>query len=359
MEQTASNLEVMPHERVTLAYAPSWVDRLTAWVDRRPGQAWLYYLAAMTLFYGAYLFVKWWEGGFPIVSSRTILLTIISALHYLGTIHYLDKAARDAMNRFRPVIDAPTPRVAELEYRLTTMPARMVWPVTLLGVLGASLLLAGVMSGVVVYPGLQIFTSMPATILECTAVVLTWIFFAICAYHTVHQMRTVSIIYTELSKVDLFNQGPLHAFARLAAYTAVAWVVPQYLWFTAGLQAAALGISVGFLSVAITLGVITFFWPLHGIHSLLAAKKEQLQGEAGRRLEKSLQMFAQTLDKDDMTALEATGVAMRNAEYERQIVDAIPTWPWPPGLLRGAATAFFLPLIIWAATRILERLFGS
>jgi hypothetical protein len=172
-------------------------------------------------------------------------------------------------------------------------------------------------------------------------------------------MHTVSVIYTELTKVDLFNQRPLHAFARLAAYTAIAWMAPQYFWFTAGLEGAALSVALGFLGIAMILGVITFFWPLRGIHRLLAAKKEQLQGEASRRLENSLQLFAQAFDKDELAAMDAIGKAISNAERERQIVDAIPTWPWPPGLLRGAATAFFLPLIIWAATRILERLFGS
>jgi hypothetical protein len=285
-------------------------------------------------------------------------LTITSAFCDLGVIHLLDKVARDAMTRFHPAIEAPTQRVAELGYRLTTMPARMVWLMTLLGALGGSLILAGIASGVLVYPGIILFASVPAAVLEATIVVLLWVFFIICAYHTVHQLRTVSIIYTELTKIDLFNPTPLYAFARLAAYTPLAWIAPQYFWFTARLEAVALQLALGFLSIAMILGVVTFFWPLYGIHRLLAAKKEQLAGEASQRLEKSLHLFAQALHKDDMAAMDAIGKAISNAERERQIVDAIPTWPWPPGLLRSALTAFFLPLIIWAVTRILERSFG-
>ncbi|MCC6455841.1 MAG: hypothetical protein IT328_12895 [Caldilineaceae bacterium] len=358
MEQTTTNVEVAPRDHVILPYSPSWVDRLTASVERLPGPAWLYYLAAMALFSVAYFLVKWWESGLPVLFSRTILLTIISAFGYLGTIHYLDKIASDAMARFRPAIEAPARRVADLEYRLTTMPARMVWLMTLLGALAGTLVLAGTVSGVLVYPGFHGFASMPAAVLEVSVVFLVWIFFITCAYHTVHQLHTVNIIYTELTKVDLFNQGPLHAFARLAAYTAIALTIPQYLWFTAGLTAAAFGVALGFLCVAIILGAITFFWPLYGIHRLLAAKKDKLQCEASRRQEKSLQLFAQAFDKEEMAAMGAIGDAIRNAENEQQIVAAIPTWPWPPGLLRGAMTAVFLPLIIWAATRILERFFG-
>jgi hypothetical protein len=262
------------------------------------------------------------------------------------------------MARFHPAIEAPTRQVADLEYRLTTMPARMVWLMTLLGVLAGALMAAGAVSGTLVYPGLRTFTSMPAVVLEVSAFLLVCVFFVICVYHTVHQLRTVSIIYTELTKVDLFNQAPLHAFARLAAYTAIALSIPQYLWFTAGLTAAALTVSFGFLSVALILGVIIFFWPLYGIHRLLAAKKNQLHYDASQRHKKSLQLFAQALDKEDMAAMGAIGEAIRNAEHEQQAVAAIPTWPWPPGLLRGAMTAVFLPLIIWAATRILERFLG-
>lgn len=359
MEPRAASLEAAPRERVIIPYQPSWVNRLMDWVESLPGPAWLYYLAATAMFSGAYVGVQWWENGYPLIISRAPLLSITTAFYYLGAVHYLDNVARDAMVRFCSAVTTPAHRVAELEYRLTTMPARMVWLMTLVGALEGSLVVAGIVLRLLVYPGPVIFASAPAAILEGTMVLLLGIFFFINIYHTVHQLRTVSIIYTELTKVDLFNQAPLHAFARLAAYTAIAWMIPHYFWITAGLRDAALDVALGFLGITTILGVITFFWPLHGIHRLLAAKKEQIQGEVSRRVEKSLQLFAQALEKDDLGAMDAIGKIISNAQHERQIVDAIPTWPWQPGLLRGAATAFFLPLIIWAATRILEWFFGS
>ena len=359
MEQRAASLEAAPRERIMLPYPPSWVNRLTDWVERRPGPVWVYYVGAIAFFSGVYVGVLWWESGTSSIISPTILLTISSALYYLVVVHYLDNVARDAMVRFRPAIEAPAQRVAELEYRLTTMPAAMVWLMTLVGTLEASLVVAGVGSGLLVYPGPALLASTPMAILESTMVLLLGVFFAVAVYHTVHQLRTVSIIYTELAKVDLFNQAPLHAFARLAAYTAIAWMIPHYFWFTAGLRDTAFGVAMGFLGITTVLGVITFFWPLHGIHRLLAAKKDQIEGEGSRRLEKSLQLFAQALDQGDLGAMDAIGKAISNAEHERRIVAAIPTWPWQPGLLRGAATAFFLPLILWAATRFLEWFFGA
>jgi hypothetical protein len=328
------------------------------WVEHLPGPAWLYYVAVATFLSVAHLFVQWGQEGAPLI-SQTIQLTIATAFYYLIATHYLDKLARDAMVRFRPAIKSSAHREINLEYQLTTMPARTVWLMTFLGVLMGVLVLAGVGLHILVYPGTALLATAPAAILESIIVLLLGVCYLICLYHTVHQLRTVSMIYTEIAKIDLFNQGPLHAFARLAAYTAIAWTLPQYFWFSAGLRDAAFGLAMGFFSVTMILAIIAFLWPLQGVHRLLVAKKAQLQGEVGQRLEKSLQLFAQALEKDDMAAMSAISSAISNADHERQIVAAIPTWPWQPGMLRNAATAFFLPLIIWGATRILTWFFGA
>jgi hypothetical protein len=358
MERTASRAFVAQPEQAAAPYPPSWVDRLTAWVARRRGPAWLYYLGMAVLIYAAYLLVKWWDGTPIDFYPRSVVLTVGSTFYYLGVIHYLDDVARNAMKRFRPAIEAPPQRVAELEYRLTTMPPRGVWLMTLIGILEGGLTLAGIVSGVLVYPGPAILTSVPAALLEVTLVMLVGVFFLIGVYHTVHQLQTVSSIYTELTKMDLFNQRPLHAFARLAAYTPIAWLIPQYFWLAAGLESGAFTVALGFHATAMILGAITFIWPLMGIHRLLAAEKDRIQAAASKRLDISLQMFDRALDSGDMAAMDAVGKAIGNAERVRAVVDAIPTWPWQPGLLRGAATAFFLPLIIWVVTRLLERLFS-
>jgi hypothetical protein len=328
-------------------------------VARRPGPAWLYYLGAAVFFFVLYVLVKWWEGAIPRgIVSQWALLVIVIGFYYLAAIHYLDGIARDAMERFRPAIAAPKQRVAELEYRLTTMPAKMVWLMTLLGTLEGILTLVGIALGMLSYPGLIAFASLPAMLLEATIVIFGGICFVVAVYHTVHQLRTVSIIYTELTKIDLFQQGPLHAFARLTVYTAASWIIPQYFWLTSGFQEGAFGVSLGFFSVVLILGAITLTWPLLGIHKLLAAEKEKLQGAVTKRLQTCLLMVEQALEKDDLAQMGALNSALDNVERERRIVDAIPTWPWQPGLLRGAVTAVLLPLFLWIVTRVLESFFA-
>jgi hypothetical protein len=359
MAQLKGNIDEAQRARAILAYRPSWVDRLTAWVVRRPGPAWLYYLGAAGLFYAADLLVKWWDKGIASGAiSRWSVLVAVTGFFYLAAMHYLDEVARHAMVRFRPAVEAPTPRVAELEYQLTSMPSQAVWLMTLLGGVAGILTLAGITSGALAFPGLIAFASVSGAVLDGASIILSGTFSTIAIYHTIHQLRTVSMIYTELTKVDLFRQAPLHAFARLAAYTALCWIIPAYFWLTSGLEAAAFGIALGYLFVVMLLGVITFTWPLLGIHRLLAAEKVQLQDTVSKRLELCLQAFDQAFERGDLTQMDALNKAIDSAEREHRIADALPTWPWQPGLLRGALTAFLLPLILWVATRVLERFFG-
>lgn len=352
----ATNTKITHQEQPAFPYPPSWVDRLTAWISRLPGPAWLYYFGAALILYLMYLSVKWWETGSPraTISQWSILIGLIG-FYYLAAVYYLDIIARDAMERLRPAIDGPAYRVAELEYRLTTMPPKLVWLMTLLGTIGGVLTVLGIRVGALFYPG-PAFASLPATVLEVAIIIFIDVGFFVGSYHTVHQLRIVSMIYTELTKVDLFNQAPLYAFARLAGYTAISWSIPQYFWLTSGLEQAAFGVLLGFFTVAVILGIITFTLPLLGIHRLLARAKEQLQGETNIRLQAILRLFEQELEKGDFAQMDAINKAIDNAERERRIVDSIPTWPWQPGSLRGAVTAFLLPLVLWLATRFLERL---
>lgn len=39
----------------------------------------------------------------------------------------------------------------------------------------------------------------------------------------------------------------------------------------------------------------------------------------------------------------------------RQRIEHLPTWPWPPQLLRGFVSALLLPLLIYVLTRVLAN----
>jgi hypothetical protein len=41
---------------------------------------------------------------------------------------------------------------------------------------------------------------------------------------------------------------------------------------------------------------------------------------------------------------------------ERSVLDKVSTWPWEPETVRVVVTALLLPAVLWAITRVLERL---
>jgi hypothetical protein len=42
----------------------------------------------------------------------------------------------------------------------------------------------------------------------------------------------------------------------------------------------------------------------------------------------------------------------------RDGIQRLPTWPWPPQLLRGFVSALILPLVIYVLTRLVSTSFG-
>ena len=50
--------------------------------------------------------------------------------------------------------------------------------------------------------------------------------------------------------------------------------------------------------------------------------------------------------------------AVAGIKDELALLERIPTWPWKPDTLRLLTTAIVLPIVLWLATRLLERLLG-
>ncbi len=126
-------------------YPPSWVDRLEAWVDHLPGPAWLYYAGAAVVSVALHQLVQRTGGDYH--PGREIIFHVWLTSHFaylLGLMHYLDRATAAALEAFRPALDpgpgpedsahAQASRLAELRYRLTTMPHRGARWASLLGV---------------------------------------------------------------------------------------------------------------------------------------------------------------------------------------------------------------------------------
>ncbi len=107
------------------AYAPSWIDRVTGWVGRRPGPSWGYYAGLGLGLLLVQVLVLWIEGSFAtgtffaaqVFTARTIA-------YFLALFQYLDCWAAAALSTLRPALNATEEEYGRLRYEITTLPAR-------------------------------------------------------------------------------------------------------------------------------------------------------------------------------------------------------------------------------------------
>lgn len=340
------------------AVSLSWVDRLTRWVAELPGPAWLYYAGVALLFYLIYLAVKWLDGSVPVGTFPRIQAIVGGSMfYYLALLDHLNRVAERAIGRFRPASTAPDDVLAACERQLTTLRPRFVWVATAAGVVFGAAVLVAAWQGYL-YADAGLFSSALASILEIAVVLGLSISLLIFVLHTVQQLRVINTLYTQYTRVDMFDLAPVYAFSRLSAQTAIGVILLQVIWQTGESWLSADAVTLATGAVVVLLAVVAFIWPLQGLNRLLVKEKQRLKSVAGQRLKASIESFNRGVDEAAPEQVEALLASIQGADLELQIVNRIPTWPWQPGTLRGVAGAVLLPLFLWLVTRILEEVFA-
>src|SRR4030067_1077575 len=93
-------------------YPPSWIDRLTGWVDRLPGPAWAFYIVVGVGVGFAGSAIEWMEGAYPAGTFNPMHVWALgNSAYLLALIHYLDRSAAAPLEAFRPLL-SPTARAA-------------------------------------------------------------------------------------------------------------------------------------------------------------------------------------------------------------------------------------------------------
>jgi hypothetical protein len=110
-------------------------------------------------------------------------------------------------------------------------------------------------------------------------------------------------------------------------------------------------------TVVVLLSLAVFLWPLVGIHRLLDAEKVRFRVAAGRRFRATIADLHRSIDERKLDAVGGLNDVLSGLRQEMEILDRIPTWPWQPETPRALLTAVFLPLVLWALTRVLEGMF--
>jgi len=332
----------------------SWVDRMTALIDRAPVRPSVVYLCLFLLMF-AVVASPAWIGGDPKAASLLSLhfLTALWAVFPLALIHHLDRVSHRALAQFRPVCDIDDEEAAGIDAALTTMPAV---PAAGVGLAGSAFLWMVYLTN----HGLFMLMRGSAVQFVVGMTVLTFSFamLGVLLYHTVRQLELVSRIYGRVRNLDLFNLSPLYGFAALASRTAIAWAIALYLSLALNPEILKSDIALAALLLQVALVLGTFAWPLVGIHRRIAQKKEQALAEFGKSLNRAIRELNERARSMSLGDVDALNKLINALVAAREVLTKVPTWPWSPGTPIAVASALLLPVGLYLVQRLAERLFG-
>jgi hypothetical protein len=336
-------------------YAPSWANLAIDWLERLPGPTWLAYAGAIAA--GIALSVGATTLDPSAQGQGTFALVYYGALPFaaLAVIGSLDRAAGRALRNLRPWLQLSDAEMADVHYRLTVAPARPAVIIALLSFAQTPLtyVLDPVGAGVAGYTPLAlVFRWFWESLVTSILLVLI--------YHTFRQLRLISGIHDRLGAVDIFAQAPLYAMSAVTSGTAAGLIlllVPSLFLIPQGASETFVLLSIGWYGFVLVVAAAAFFLPLGGMHGRLVAEKERLQSEVGRRIAASLDAINAAVDRGDAGAIDTGMKSLAALTTERDLVNRIPTWPWSTAALTRFVSAVLLPMGLWLATRLLERVF--
>jgi hypothetical protein len=342
----------------THLYAPSWIDRFTDWVDGLPLPTWAFYLLLWLLLFAVITLIHWQDGSYPPGVFFPLHLVLTGTIPYtIALIHYLDKTAERALLKFRPALDVTDAEYTQLHYQLTTLPPRETILASLIAIAITTLT---VMLAPEDWSRPAAFqpSSFSVGVNIILNVVMYWLVGAF-VYHTLHQLRLVSQIYTRYTRINLFRLMPLYSFSDLSARTTLGLLLAVYVWYAVIPDAFGRAGNVISAMIVNVLAALIFVWPLLGIHRLLAEEKERLLSESARRLEAATADLYTRMDSGQLEGIEELVKGMEGLEINHKAVSRISTWPWAAETPRGLVAALLFPLIVYLGQWLLQRILGS
>lgn len=339
-------------------YPPSWVDRFTHRVDSLYCPPWIVYLDLFGLIFLVQVAIQWGEQQYTAGTIDPFHVIYCAGIPYAyAALHYLDRAAGRALDKFRPALDVSDTEYVELRYRLTTMPPRQV----LVAMVAGALFVLSSITLVPVQTWYRIwdFAFTPLSMAYNTPLAIaTWITASIFIYHTFHQLLMVRRIFEKYTRLNLFDLGPIYAFSGLTARTAIVLIVIVASWFLSVPSMFSQPVSLFAFFLYIIVAVVALIWPILGIHNLLLAEKLRLIGASNQRLEAAIADLHQRVDTRDLERMDDLNKTMASLELEQTALRRIATWPWQPDAIRAVVAAFMFPLMLWLVQWILQRVIG-
>jgi hypothetical protein len=344
-------------ENNNIAYTPSYLNRLTNWVERLPGTSWIYYSGLGVILLTIQSATAWYEGAIPIKVILPIHIFLAAAISFiLAVIPFFDQQVKSALETIKPSLTIEAEKYVELTYQLTNLPA-------------LKSVLASIVTLVIVYFAeifggrfyIEALVGYPISMVTLRVVYLVcWWFFGVFIYHTIHQLSLINKIYIQYTLIDLFCMQPLYGFSNLAALTAGSLIMLPYgfLFINSTITLSNPVVLSIYLSISI-IAVITFLLPQIGIHRLQNTEQEYLLEEINQRYKVTMREFHKRVDSGEFNEANNLNNTLNALRDQRETIHNISTWPWQPETIRWLFTAMVLPLLIWIAQYFLGQWLGS
>lgn len=342
-------------------YPPSWINRLTKWIERLPfplmlSYLLLYILSVMYIGVGAVL-----SASFSMASDISGLLgNAVWIPVPLAALHYLSAESMSALATFRPAMNWDEDTFQRLKHRLAIIPSR---PVLVINALTLTLF------SVLIYMDPQAFVLGPVrpVALAMLAVYTSAGFslLLIFVFQTIRQLSLVTQMYSEVEHVNVFHLEPLYAFSGLTAKTAAAWILLANLTLVinvlldVGMEGMELSFWVPLLAGQILLACLAFFVPLWGVHQRIQADKQRVLEQNSERLEMAYRELERRMAEGDLQDMDAFQKGAMALMAFRKEIESISTWPWQPATFRGFLSAVFLPIFLFVVQQILAGFIAS
>lgn len=340
-------------------YSPSWVDRFQDWLERLPIPTWLsilliYLLTALCFNAGA-----WIDGVLPLGTlSADLTFNSLWGVTSLIFCILLDRASRQALDKFSVLVPNKKREIDLLRYKMTTIPSGVAWLLT--GVMAVGLGFAFFTDSSMLYVGMQ---SPISYLLTVPLAIVSYAFAPLLIYQGARVLNSVRRAFHLLGEINLFELQPLYAFTAVTSISGFFWllimnmnILGNYV-LAEGTETSIL-LSLLFASPLIPLALLSFLYPTWGIHRRIQNKKETALRENGRQIERLHQTLYQHLRKNDHKNSGDLEKSLNTLYKMREQIERIPTWPWNPGTFRNFLSAVFLPLGLWALQRFLANVLG-
>jgi len=321
-----------------------------------PGHGWWVFPALGVLLFAYAHAIVWATGRVPLgVIEPTISVGVAYGPFLLAVLAAANFVSKRSLVAFWPATGWPEADRPGWEAAFVNTPGPWGWVSLAIGVplaIGSFLSAPTSSFGV----GADRFTLFVAYL---PALVLGYAIAPAAFVHTVRQLRLVARIHREATKIDPFDRGPVYAFSRLTVLTGLGYVLVGYYSLTVnGAFAAGNLLAVAALVASIVVGVVTFVVPLWGIHDRLVDEKAVLVREVEDRIGRIAAEMYRRIDAGEFDGSKVMSDALGGMTTLRDRIERLPTWPWPPQLLRGFVSALILPLVIYVLTRLVSTQVG-